>query len=34
MKKLINKMEPIISIVLYIIEKLLNRRKKDSGEEP
>ena len=34
MNKIINKMGPIISIILFIIEKLLNQPKKDLGEEP
>lgn len=34
MKKLIHKMGPIISIILFIIEKLLSQPKKDPGEEP
>ena len=34
MNKIINKMGPIISIILFIIEKLLNQPKKDPGEEP
>lgn len=34
MNKIINKMGPIISIILFIIEKLLNQPKNDPGEEP
>jgi hypothetical protein len=34
MNKIINKMGPIISIILFIIEKLLSQPKKDPGEEP